>query len=329
MEDINFAERRTFLGPEDFKERQVPLGRVNLDHPLQLDVKSIAERSFPLGRYIKMQGGSYELILDEQNNTILQFVREGGAAGFTSINSPLTRDELTVKILSLPKGQQDLLREVLHLPKPSRDEVKAFQEKQAQRVKEQAILEDVLSLPSLFSPESVNKDKIKMVDQSLTRGVIQTEYAITNATSDKPIIGTGGLGPCISLVIYDAHTNTAAVGHISPTTDVDSLDLIFFEFTEDLGKIGQHLEIGLIGGDSTSRNLAIRILKYLKERNVRVSYADILNKYHPLSFVIDSRTGEKIPNVVPRDNGEDVDSRLKAAAWQQLVRIRKSFDGIK
>lgn len=90
------------------------------------------------------------------------------------------------------------------------------------------------------------------VEQTLVRGIIQKEYTITNSKSDKPIIGTFGLGPCIALTGYDPETSTAVIAHIDATTDIQSLAEIFTDIGID-SKGYNRLRIGLIGGNYSSR----------------------------------------------------------------------------
>lgn len=302
------------------KSEQTPppeLGRVSFDDDLHIDVSTIAEERFPHGKYLKTSDGKNEYILDENGRTILLF--EGQAqGGFSSVYSPLSKEQLTRELLALPQEQHEELRSRLGLPEPTQRDMDEFQEIQKRRAKETELLEAALELPTRTVPSRERQE----VDQQLVRGVIQKEYAITNAKSNEPIIGTFGLGPCIAVTVYDAETQTAAVAHVDGTTRVDSLARIIDEF-EDRSRI----RVGLIGGDGSSRKQAIQMIQFFQNMGINLDHADILSKSHPTAFVIDSRTGDITPNITPINNGEAEDLRMQAAGLQMDAQIKKEFDG--
>lgn len=205
---------------------------------------------------------------------------------------------------------------------PELGRVKLGEPIQAGRETDGELLEWIKSLKPGYNPEKKSPD----VDQRLVKGIIQKEYAITNADSDVPIIGTFGLGPCIALVVYDPITNTAALAHVDSMTNIDSLGTIFDDM-EVTDKQLARLRVGLIGGDSSSRGLVIAMVRYLQSKGVQLSYANILEKFHPSTFVIDSRNGEIIPNVTLFNNDESGDLRMKLTGSQTNARIKKEFDG--
>ena len=81
--------------------------------------------------------------------------------------------------------------------------------------------------------------------------VIQKEYAITNANSDKHILGSAGAGPCIILALYDSKNKIAVLSHIDGST-VDSISLLIKDISI------QHTVAHIAGGDSSSKKSALK-----------------------------------------------------------------------
>lgn len=52
--------------------KELELGTIKLNEPIQVDVKKIASESFPFGQYMQTADGN-EYILDERGITILLF----------------------------------------------------------------------------------------------------------------------------------------------------------------------------------------------------------------------------------------------------------------
>lgn len=324
MDNGNFEK---FIGQRNIgkrKQSEIPqeLGRVNFATPIFFDVEAVARENFPHGKYLKTADEKSEYILDENGRTVLLFERGKSKKGFASIYTPLSQQDLRREILCLPDEQQEAIAQALGLPEPTPEDIKTFREKQAQRAREKAVLEKTLSLPKGFK-EGTKRN----IDQELVRGILQKEYAITDATSEKPIIGTFGLGTCIALTVYDSKRRVGAIAHIDATTAIDSLDRIFYDLQESGVQINQQLIVGLIGGDSSSRQLVVSLLDFLRNKSMSLSFADILDKPHPSTFVMDTKTGEIVPNIHPTDCGEEEDLRMKVAGLQMQAQIKKEFDG--
>lgn len=320
MSDFSFDN----LGSRPFDAQRsktpIELGRVKLEKPIRVNVPVLAKERFTHGSYLKTADSKSEYILDENGRTILLF--EGDGSGdFSSVYSPLSKELLRREILCLPEEQQRDLEQRLGLPQPKPEDVAEFRRIQASREADRTLLNQVMLLKQGFNP----KDRTP-IDQRTARGVIQKEYAITSAKSEIPIIGTFGLGPCIAVVAYDLKTATAALAHVDGTTNVESLEMMFTDMGIEQSDL-KRLRVGLIGGDRSSRKKAIEIIRYLQDRGFDIAYADILDKPHPSGFVIDSRNGKIIPNVVTHNNGEDEDLRMQIAGLQMNARIKKEFDG--
>lgn len=287
---------------------------------LAVDVADLAAKNFPEGSYLKRATGDWEYILDEYQHTLLLFAGDGSGV-FDRIYSPLNRRSLRMEILALPSALQTRLAELLGLPAATPEDIEAFKRVSAQREADRVLLGKAMLLAPGFKA-----DQRFSVEQNLIRGIIQKEYAITNAASKTPLIATFGLGPCIALVVYDPETTTTALAHIDGTTKIESLGAIFDDFNitpEDFTR----LRVGLIGGDGSSRKIAINMIRYLQSKGVPISYADILSKPHPINFAVDSRSGEIIPGVRSVNNGEDLDSRMQISGLQTNAFIKKEFDG--
>jgi len=297
------------------------LGRVNLQNPIAVDVVTLAAERFIHGRYLQTADGKSEYILDENGRTILLF--EGDRQHtFRSIYSPLTKEQLRREMLVLPEEQQEALSKMLVLPELTRADIEEFKRIQTSREEDKKILSAALDLPSMIH----TREQRKVPDQEQIRGILQKEYGITSSVSNVPMLGTFGLGPCIALTVYDPEAQMVALGHVDATTDVNSLDRIIGEF--GLSKQDLHrLQIGLIGGDDSSRKQAIQLIRFLKDRGLDLSFAEILDKSHPSAFVIDARDGQITPNITPHNNGGDEDLRMKIAGLQMNAQIKREFDG--
>lgn len=315
--------------PASRKEDHKELGDIKLRSSIQLDLKTLATEYFPHGDYLGLAtaDGKDEYILDENGRTIMLLKRINGI-GFTSFYSPLTPKEFRKEILCLPQDQQIALSSLLDLPKLTSEDIEESKREQKIREKEKEILDEALVLPSIFDSRIGKVERCKQVDQALVRGIIQKEYAITDAKSNKPIIGTFGVATCIALTVYDPKTKTAAIVHIDAGTEINSLGGIFWEIDKDYRK-NSHLEVRLIGGNH-SRTLVISLLKFLKKIDIGISSADVLHKPYPSEVAIDSRTGQIIPNIFPIDRGQNVELRMQLAGLSGVITaspIKKGFDG--
>lgn len=318
MSDSFFDNGKHFDVPTN---RSPELGRVNLQNSLSVDVATLASERFTYGSYLKTVDNKSEFILDENGRTILLFKGEGRGT-FNSVYSPLTKGQLRREILVLPEGQQNTLSQMLKLPNLTPTDIDEFKRIQAKREEDKGILNAALALPSAFNV----REQRNTPRQEQIRGILQKEYAITNADSDIPIIGTFGLGPCIALTIYDPVTRLAALAHVDGTTRVDSLGRIFSDISVSKNEFSR-LQVGLIGGDLSSRKQAVEMVRYLRNNDIKLSFVDIIDKPHPSAFVIDARNGAIIPNVTPTNNGEEKNLRMQLSGLQMNGQIKKEFDG--
>lgn len=184
---------------------------------------------------------------------------------------------------------------------------------------EKGIIKKLLNLPSPFSEYSGDG-----FDQSKATSIIPKEYAITDALSQKPIIGTFGLGNCIAIVIWNPEEKSAAVAHFDAATSIDSINYLFQEF--GLHNISK-LQISFVGGDPSSVQMAIEMTKRIEFLGGKVSSADIIRNSRPSRFVIDSSSGKIFPDIQNIDNGDDLETRVTAAAIGSNVPLKKKFDG--
>lgn len=317
---MNF-EAPDYIQAEMARQKKEGFGEVNFEEPAQIDIEAMAQTNFSHGKFLRVANGN-EYILDENGRTIILGKVGESQKGFSSLYSPLTPKELRRALLALPENQQDKLVKLLGLPEPDQDDIEGFERIKKERERNQKLLDEALELPSAFR----DIEELVEVDQKIVRGIIQKEYAITDSGSEKPIIGTFGLGPCIALTIYDVTNQVAGIAHIDGTTHIDSLDGVFYEFNQNDDSIPQ-LELRLIGGDGSSRETAIKILKYFKNRGYKLDSTDILSRKHPSAFVIDARNGVIIPNITPIDNGEEEQLRMQASGIAIDAALKKEFDG--
>lgn len=117
--------------------------------------------------------------------------------------------------------------------------------------------------------------------------VLQHEYGVTDADSSKPILGTGGAGPCVILVLYDKKNKKAVLTHIDSLTDLSSLSQLLVGV--DKGNTVAHLA----GGKVCSQEECYKIFKFLQKHGIKIENVDLIqaDADEPMSMAIDARTG--------------------------------------
>jgi len=140
--------------------------------------------------------------------------------------------------------------------------------------------------------------------------VYQKEYYI--ATSEHPIIGTYGLGPCICIIMRDPISTKTMLAHIDSTT-IEPLN-IFFSTFNDIAKI----DVYIVGGDNSSNDLAISLLE--EKYNIKLIWL-IDSDNNDVS--IDSRNGDIYLNLNNINNFMDIPLRMSNAQILLPGRLNK------
>ena len=289
------------------------IGTVLVEGGIPAGIFEECKAALPHRQTLVTPNGSY--ILDETGRTILLF-KSPIEGKFQAIYSPRDESSLNCELHLLPKELADRLRTYLGISQPSEETSLLASRMMATLNAENANLDRLRELPPIgyaFGGSLVGNG----------RGFVQKEYAITDATSSTPIIGTFGLGPCVALVLFDVSTRVGAVAHIDATTNVASIHRMLTCFDQD----ADALRVSLIGGDRSSRGLILEIQSLLESNGLKISHADVMERYHPSAFSLDCRTGEICEGVYPQDIGADVDLRLTLAGLGTNVGIQCAFDG--
>ncbi|HKL23805.1 MAG TPA: hypothetical protein VJ912_00550 [Candidatus Nanoarchaeia archaeon] len=135
-------------------------------------------------------------------------------------------------------------------------------------------------------------------DYSLVGSVSTNEAGITNKNSEKPMISTRGLGPCIAIAGYIPKDKTAFLSHNVPLKKLDDLNDKIFDELEKRKIKRDNIEFYLIGGNKEYKSHLNQIKKYLNNRlnNPKIVYEDLIETDDPKgfgkSFIIDSRNGK-------------------------------------
>jgi hypothetical protein len=134
------------------------------------------------------------------------------------------------------------------------------------------------------------KNSMQVIDfkQNQSTSVLMHQYAVTTATSDRPILGTVGAWTCLILALYDKEKHIASLAHIDAHTDTSCLLNIFKYFTSN------HTSAHLSGGSQESANLCIEVINLLNKYNIDIVNIDI-GKYSVekhASLAIDARSGK-------------------------------------
>lgn len=113
-------------------------------------------------------------------------------------------------------------------------------------------------------------------------------------------IGTDFLAQCISPIIQNPMTKMTALAHIDQAVDIESLDDVLRILGYDY--LGAPLLVRLVGGNdsdasgnagskkfmaSVANENVLRLLEYLKKRNVNIVSSDIMQGGQPTSVVVD------------------------------------------
>ena len=258
------------------------VGWVQLAEPIEIDVEELSEH-IPLSGYEDV-GEIGQQVTAIDGRTILWF-QPAAEGGFDRVYSPLPPNELAGWLASLPEEERTEIFQLLDLPAIDEVVLSDFQEARREAIADWDFLESHLQFPQR-APARI--EYVAGPPQELARNISQRAYGITDADSETPVIGTSGLGPCIAVTFY--HEGVAALAHVDSMTDTDSLRDMLDEMGVEPGN--PDVEVRLIGGEPSSRSLAIRILRSLQELGLEPIQVDIIDKAHPSQLAIDARSGE-------------------------------------
>lgn len=119
---------------------------------------------------------------------------------------------------------------------------------------------------------------------------------MTEADSDRPILGSYGAGPCFILALYDEKNKISLLAHISAIASLDAI-------TQQLNHLSINDTIAhLTGGAQGSEQRSMEIIDLLKKNRITVVSADIIRENpatNPASLAIDTRTGKIYSPVLP------------------------------
>ncbi len=153
-------------------------------------------------------------------------------------------------------------------------------------------IRDNLGLTKYHKIGPNQKREVYYGESDLVKMVQSNKGSHTDANSQKPLIGTYGLGPCIAIIGHNPKTKTAFISHnvehVFPEKINNSL-------IENVGK--NNLEIYLVG-NNLRKNHEEKLIKYLKSEliNPEIVYKDTKTIPDPKglgkSIIIDTRDGK-------------------------------------
>lgn len=124
------------------------------------------------------------------------------------------------------------------------------------------------------------------------------DYIVISAQSEKPVAMAKRLGANIAITVYDPLHKKAALALAVSTA---GLHRMFNEFPDykNRQRMEEALVIRLVGGNNSdqSRQMVLKLIEDLNTidngRNIiNIVSADILERPHPNSFLIDARDGQ-------------------------------------
>jgi chemotaxis receptor (MCP) glutamine deamidase CheD len=218
--------------------------------------------------------------------------------------------ELTYILSKLPQEQFQQIKAAfagtaLELQTPSTAELEELQKTDRQHNIGREMIAQINSLGQKQNTGNFTADH--------ARGILQTEMGFTNAESEKPILGTFGAGPCIAIAVYNPETKTASLAHFDELTDINSIDDLFYQLSENSRAT---LEVHLAGGSEESRDKVTEVINRIRrQENVEIKSAAVIHKndFNGKSLAIDARTGEIFTQFYPQqlDNGEEIEARIR------------------
>lgn len=310
--------------------------KAQCNDPLEIDVAELA-KYFPEFRYIPPfksdlfnLSDMQELFMDlpkeftsacasasivNDNSTthteVLCFHDKNAKGLYGSISTSYSPAQLAFLLKRLPTELLELFKKALkntslEIPHLTEQEIKKLEEaNEIQRQREvklrslQCRLKNTRSID--FAPA-----------QTVT--VLQHEYAISNAQSEQPILGTYGAGPCVILALYDKQDRVAILAHIDSMTDTQSISKLFSLISKN------ETVAHLAGGDRSheSVSMCIEIVDVLEKNNIKIENADLARSEFnsASSLAIDARTGAIYSPVAYYQlaQTDDIEFRLKMTA---------------
>ncbi len=307
--------------------------KIELDEPLLIDVEALSKHlpeyfyRGPIEKISIMDANTSEAIIDPGNEyrQVLYLDGNKNGKGYTTIASGVPAKELSQILSKIPKDQLELIKSALigtdlELPVLDQYDIEALQRKDARRIEDNTMFENVRKIG-----QDSNLASFTSAD---AQGVLQREVAFTNADSAKPILGTTGAGPCVAIAIYNPETKTASLAHVDADTDLSSLGGMFHQLSKESDAT---LEVHLAGGLMESRNNVIELIRQIQyQKNIEIKSADIIPESTTTtkSLAIDSRTGEIFTqvNLNQLDPGDDADMRKRILDMKLSMGMKTPLD---
>ena len=113
--------------------------------------------------------------------------------------------------------------------------------------------------------EKENPDQLRPIyegDNKLVKFIPMHSGSFVLSNNEYPIVGTGGLGPCIAFCGYDPEKKMAFMAHIAPSDDYKSLiNKLQIDMRENCGPL-KNIEAYLVGGNFWTSNKLSEIKKF-------------------------------------------------------------------
>ena len=153
-------------------------------------------------------------------------------------------------------------------------------------------IRDKLGLTEYHKIGPDQKREVYYGKSDLVKMVQSNEGGYTDASSQKPLIGTYGLGPRIAIIGYNSKTKTAFISH---NVEHASPEKINNSLIKNVGK--NNLEIYLVG-NNLRENHEEKLIRYLESEltNPEIVYKDTKRISDPKglgkSIIMDTRDGK-------------------------------------
>lgn len=184
---------------ESLERAHAVVGTVVAELPFYFKLKNAFETAFIPGSLEISEDGKIQTWRDENRQLILQI--ESNALAFTNfhyvtkVSSPLTRENLSAKLLWLSNYDREELSTFLGLPAPLPVQIEQYHHL------------------TLAHNESTVINLVEAQHSESPAEISYPAFGVTNATHAEATLKTLGLNTCIGLIIYDPNTTQALMAH--------------------------------------------------------------------------------------------------------------------
>lgn len=174
------------------------------------------------------------------------------------------------------------------------------------------------SLPNPFldAPSAFSLSQNKMIN------VPDGTYLITNTESQRSLVSTYGMGPCIAVGLFCPDNKSAAVAHFTVSTDPYSLLTVLQNmYPESISNVRAVIRGGR-EDNIFSVNLAVRLLNFMRQYGLDLYGAELFRKYFSNNgFAIDPADGSIFSEALAQTSAHPLGSWPTESGMRPILRV--------